>query len=53
MDQILDRQNVILAKRLLDDLIARQWDSLFVNLAISTLVDQLSNSLKVWFTEKV
>lgn len=48
VDQVFDRQDIILAQGRFDDLVARQRNSLLVNLAISALVDQLSDRLQVW-----
>ena len=52
VDQVFDRQNIILAQRSFDDGIARQWYPLLIDLSISTLVDQLTDGFKVWLAIK-
>jgi hypothetical protein len=45
--KILDGENIILSKRRLDDAVVSKGDALFVNLAISALVDKLADCLQV------
>jgi hypothetical protein len=47
MDEILNTKNVEFAKVSLDDTVVRQRDTLLVNLAITALVDQLTDCLQV------
>jgi len=47
VDQILDRNDTILAKALLDELVVGQGDALAVDLAVSALVDELADGLEV------
>lgn len=49
MDEILDAKDVVFSECLLDHLVVRERDSLFVDLSVAALVDQLANSLEVWF----
>lgn len=39
VDKVLDTENVVLAKLLLDDSVVGKGDALLVDLAVSTLVD--------------
>ena len=48
VDQILHADNAVLAKAVLDDRVIGESDALLVNLSVSTLVDELTNSLEVW-----
>lgn len=50
VDEILDTDNSVLAKSVLNDLVVRQSDSLLVNLAVTTLVDELADGLEVRVT---
>jgi len=47
VNQVLDADDAVFAKVLLDQGIVRQRDTLLVDLAISTLVDQLADGLQV------
>jgi hypothetical protein len=45
VDQVLHAHDAVLAKALLDDGVIRERNALFVDLAIATLVDELSDGL--------
>jgi len=47
VDQVFHADNAVATKGLLDYGIVGKWDALLVDLAISTLVDQLANRLQV------
>ena len=47
VDEILDREDVVLAKGLLDDLVVGERDALLLDLAVATLVDELTDGLQV------
>lgn len=47
MNEILDGEDVVLAKRGLNDLIVGEGNALLVDLAVATLVDQLADGLQV------
>jgi hypothetical protein len=47
MDQILNADNAVLAKGVLDNSVISESDALLVDLSVSTLVDELTNSLEV------
>lgn len=47
VDQILDTDEAVLAEHILDDLVVGQGNALLVDLAISTLVDELAHRLQV------
>ena len=47
MDQVLHTDNTVLAQVVLDDLVVGERDALLFDLAISTLVDQLTHSLEI------
>ena len=47
MDEIFDRDDAILAKGLFNDLVVVERDALLVHLAVSALVDQLTDRLQV------
>ena len=47
MHEILDGQDVILAKIILNDRVGGQRNTLTIDFAIATLVDQLANGLQV------
>lgn len=47
VDQVFHTDDTVLAKALLDELIVGEWDALLVDLAISTLVDELTNRLQI------
>lgn len=47
MDKILHADDAVLAEVLLDDGVVRERDALLVDLAISTLVDELSDGLEI------
>jgi len=51
VDQILEADNAVLAERVLDDLVVGQSNTLLVDLAVSTLVDELADGLQVRITE--
>lgn len=48
VDQVLDGNNTVLSKRLLDDSVVIDRDSLLVDLGVTTLVDELSDGSKGW-----
>lgn len=48
--QVLHTKDIKFAKGLLDDSVVGKWNALFVDLAISTLVDQLADRLEIGFT---
>jgi hypothetical protein len=50
VDEIFNTDDVILAQRLFNDRVIRNGDTLLVDLGISTLVDQTTNSLQVGVT---
>ena len=45
--EILDGEDVVLAKCLLDDLVVGKRDALLIDLAVAALVDKLTNGLQV------
>jgi len=47
MDEIFDTKDVEFAKVRLDDIVVGQGNALLVNLAITALVDQLTDCLQV------
>ena len=47
VDEVLHGEDVVLAERLLNDLVRGERDALLVDLAVSALVDQLADGLKV------
>ena len=47
MHEILDGQNVIFAKAILNNRVIGQRDTLTINFAVATLVDQLADCLQV------
>ena len=47
MYEVLDREDVVLAESLLNNLVVGEGDTLLVDLAIAALVDQLANRLEV------
>jgi hypothetical protein len=47
VDQILHADNAVLAKGLLDDGVVGKSNALLIDLSVSTLVDELTNSLEV------
>ena len=49
MDEILDREDVVLAKGLLNHSVVGKRNTLLVDLAVAALVDELPNSLEVGF----
>ncbi len=51
VDQVLNANNSVLAQHLLDGCVTGQRNSLFVNLAVASLEDQLSDCLSGWVTE--
>lgn len=50
VDQILNGDDTELTKSSLDDGVLRQWDSLLVDLTVTSLVDQLLDGRKGWVT---
>jgi hypothetical protein len=50
VDQILHADNAVLAKGLLNDLVVGERDTLLVDLSVTTLVDELTDALKVGVT---
>jgi hypothetical protein len=50
VDNVLDRDDAVLAEVLLDDRVVVQRDSLLVDLAVTSLVDEFTNSLQVGLT---
>jgi len=48
--EILDGQGVILAKSIFNDGVIGQRDTLAIDFAVATLVDQLSDGLQVWLS---
>lgn len=48
VDQILNADNAVLAKALLDDLVVGESNALLVDLSVTTLVDELTDSLERW-----
>jgi len=50
VNQILNADKAVLAERVFDQLVVGQRDALFVDLAISTLVDKLTDRLQVGVT---
>ena len=48
MDEILNADDTILAQLLLNDCVVSDGNTLFVDLAMATLVDQLSHTLQIW-----
>jgi len=53
MNNILHAEDVIFAKRLLDGGIVGKRNTLLVELAISALIDQLADRLKVGLSEQL
>lgn len=52
MDQVLNAENVVFAKVLLDDLVVGEGNTLLVDLAVSALVDQFTDGLEVGLTSE-
>jgi hypothetical protein len=52
MNEIFNGEYVVFAKSLLDDSIVRKRDALLIDLAVSTLVDQLTDRLEVGLSLK-
>ena len=50
VDKVLDGKNVVFSECLLDHLVVGEGHSLFVDLSVTTLVDELADSLEVGFT---
>lgn len=50
VDQIVNGKNTILTQVLLDDVVVRQSNSLFVDLTVTSLVHQLSDGRIRWVT---
>lgn len=53
VDEVLDGEDVELAKSLLDDLVVGERNALLVDLAVAALVDELPNSLQVRLATKI
>ena len=53
MHEIFDRQDVILAESVLNDRVIGQRNTLAVDFAVATLVDQLADGLQVRLAETV
>lgn len=51
MDEIFYADDSKLAQLLLDDGVVCDGDTLFVDLAVATLVDQLSHTLQIWVSK--
>jgi len=47
VDKVLDGKDVVFSECLLDHLVVGEGHSLFVNLSVAALVDQLADSLEV------
>ena len=52
VDKVLDGKDVVFSKCLLDHLVIGEWHSLFVDLSITALVDQLADGLEVGLAGK-
>lgn len=50
VDQVLHTDNAVLSKVVLDKLVVAEGDALLVDLSVSTLVDELTDALKVGVT---
>jgi hypothetical protein len=50
VDEVLDADNAVLAKVLLDDLVVRERETLLVDLSVAALVDELADGLEVGVT---
>lgn len=50
MDQVLNGDDTIFAKALLNELVIGQWDALAVDLSVSALVHEFTNALEVRLT---
>lgn len=50
MYQIFDGNNSKFAQVVFNQLVVAQWDSLSVDLGVTSLVNEFTNSLKIWFT---
>ena len=50
VDKVLDGKDVVFSEYLLDHLVVGEGHSLFVDLSVTTLVDELADSLEVGFT---
>ncbi len=53
VDKVFNTEDVVLAKSLLDDSVVSERDALLVNLAVTPLVDQFTDGLKVGLAEIV
>ena len=47
VDEILDGEDVVLAQGLLDDVVVGERNTLLVDLSVTTLVDEFTDSLQV------
>lgn len=52
VDEILDGEDVVLAKCLLDDGVVVEGNALLVDLSVATLVHELTDGLQVRLTER-
>ena len=50
MDKILYTDNTVFAQVLLDESVVSEWDTLLVDFAVSTLVNELADGFEVWIT---
>lgn len=50
VNTIFNGENIVLAKFLLDDRVVLERNTLLVDLTVTTLVDQFTDGLEVWFT---
>ena len=50
VNKVLNTEDVVLAKRLLDHAVIGERNTLLVDLSVTTLVDEFTNRLKVGFT---
>lgn len=48
VDQILHTYNAVFPEVVFDDLVVGERNALLVNLAVTTLVDELADGLKIW-----
>lgn len=52
MNEIFNAEDVVFAESVLNDAVVGERDTLLVDLAISALVDQLTDGLQVGFTKR-
>jgi len=48
VNKIFNRDDVVLAERLLNHTVVREGDTLLVDLAVAAFIDKLADSLQVW-----